>query len=117
MRRKVKQKKICCGKIVPGLTILFILLTGFSAGFQMEYVYAAEPAYETEISEDAQTEKWIQQFSFDEMQNYIDQMFPEKNYNLEEMLRKITKGDYEEFLSQAGKMLRDKLFQAVESGR
>lgn len=119
MRRKVKQKKMRCGKIVPGLTILFILLTGFPAGFQMEYVYAAEPAYETGISEDAQTEteKWIQQFSFDEMQNYIDQMFPEKNYNLEEMLRKITEGDYEEFLSQAGKMLRDKLFQAVESGR
>lgn len=45
----------------------------------------------------------VQQFSFDEMQNYIDQMFPEKNYNLEEMLRKITEGDYEEFLSQAGK--------------
>ena len=105
MRRKVKQKKMRCGKIVPGLTILFILLTGFPAGFQMEYVYAAEPAYETGISEDAQTEteKWIQQFSFDEMQNYIDQMFPEKNYNLEEMLRKITEGDYEEFLSQAGK--------------
>lgn len=117
MRRKGKQKKMRCGKIVPGLTILFILLTGFPAGFQLEYVYAAEPAYETGISEDAQTEKWIQQFSFDEVQNYIDQMFPEKNYNLEEMLRKITEGDYEEFLSQAGKMLRDKLFRAVESGR
>ena len=50
MRRKVKQKKMRCGKIVPGLTILFILLTGFPAGFQMEYVYAAEPAYETGIS-------------------------------------------------------------------
>ena len=75
MRRKVKQKKMRCRKIVPGLTILFILLTGFPAGFQMEYVYAAEPAYETGISEDAQTEteKWIQQFSFDEMQNYLDQ--------------------------------------------
>ena len=70
MRRKGKQKKIRCGKIVPGLTILFILLTGFPAGFQMEVhaVYAAEPAYIQEIPEDAQTVDRIngfQQFSFD----------------------------------------------------
>lgn len=64
-----------------------------------------------------ETEKWIRQFSFEEMDAYMEQVFPEKEPRFEELLRNITKGEYQEFFEQSGQIFKNQVFQTLKNGK